>query len=162
MHFRFAACACLLLAIACGGTTVVDPAGGGSGGTASTSGTGAGTSTSGTGANGGSGAGIVLDCTELEQAYLDTLEAARSCAPNADFEECTLIVDDQIPCPCGGVAVNPENADAVSRLDELRSDWEAQSCGSDIACPDILCEPASGGVCLPGPNGMDGLCETVF
>ena len=147
---------------ACGGTTVVDPGGsGGSGGTGSGTGTGTSTGTS-TGTATGTGTGGPSQCAVLEQAYLDAVQDARSCDPFIDFEECTEIINEELRCPCGGTAVNPGNVEAIEELDSIADQWLAAGCGDDIACPAIACEPALGGSCQPAPDGMTGICETVF
>ncbi|HHH31720.1 MAG TPA: hypothetical protein ENK57_25685 [Polyangiaceae bacterium] len=164
MLTRHVLAASLLFAVACGGTAIVDPDDGAGGtGTGTAAGTGSGTASgTGSGTAGGTGTGGPALCAVLEEDYLLAIEAARSCDPFIDLEECTEIVPERLRCPCGGIAINPGNEEAVDDLATTASQWFDAGCSENVLCPDIECEPATGGSCQPAPDGMSGICETLF
>ena len=139
--------------LACGGQTAKSGTGGGgsggSGGSTGGSG-GAGGTTGGSGGSGGSGGNP--QCAELEQEYADYLAQAKSCNSLINSLQCTESIDDSLACPCP-TYVNPANADAVAKLEQLQTAWDALPC--QVPCPLLTCPAPQGSGCVPNGGGGD-------
>lgn len=95
-------------------------------------------------------------CAALENEYLEVLAAAKACSPMLTVEQCTLLVDNELACPCGGTFVNPNNAE-VAKLFELRDEFSNMGCRDLVSCPDILCAMPEGGRC----DGASASCVDI-
>jgi hypothetical protein len=173
----------------CGGKTVVEPAGGGgtagasstsssgttssstsSSGTTSSSTSSSGTTSSSTSSSGtsstsssGTGGGPSWTCPQLQEQYGQQLELGRVCHPEMSTLQCTLLIDDQLGCPCP-TFVNPKNAAAVAELEQLHAAWTAQGCDETVDCPGMPCPMPKGAFCEPQPDSskVPGLCKDSF
>lgn len=107
-----------------------------------------------TGGNAGGGGDPAARCAMLETEYRDTLEVAQECDPRIDSDQCTEQVPSDLACGCP-TFVNPENAEAVARLNLIRR--EALLVCDVRVCPAIACvEP--NGFCTGSGSGK-GHCE---
>jgi hypothetical protein len=152
---------------ASGGTTSGGSAGSSTGGS-STGGSGGATGGSaGTAAGGSAGSSTggaagspPVTCDGLESAYEKALAEAKVCENGPDpVIPCSLIVPNELACPCE-TFVNPNNSRAVSLLESLKAEWDAHSCGKNVACPEIACPKPASGVCS-NSGGKGGHCEDV-
>jgi hypothetical protein len=85
-------------------------------------------------------------CALIETEYLQVLAAAKACSPMLTVEQCTMLVEEKLTCPCGGTYVNPNNRE-VSKLFELREQFFGLGCNELVGCPDILCTSPEGAGC---------------
>jgi len=138
---------------AAGGSAAGGSAGDGGSGGAATAGIGGETGGTGGGASGSGGRGPT--CAMLTTQYAEALEEAKACSANADEEQCTESVPDELACPCP-VLVNPDNEEAMNRITRILQQAE-RSCEPQ-PCPAIACAPA-GGFCSSRGSGS-GTCVT--
>ncbi|HEV8549755.1 MAG TPA: hypothetical protein VGQ57_12020 [Polyangiaceae bacterium] len=126
------------------------------GGTGMTTG-GTGTDTGGTGTTTGGSAGMPPmggaagmgpSCEELAMQYTDALKAAQVCNPNSGKDQCSSKEYSDLTCGCP-VSVNPDNADAVAELEQLRKDGVR----CRMACPAIACVAPGDGTCTRDMGG---------
>lgn len=122
---------------------------GGAGGRVGTTAGGGGTA--GEAGAGASGGAVERDCATIVAEYGEVLREASSCNPELSVRQCTLIVDANTGCDCKTFA-NPENVDALQRLEELAR--EVTRC--ERPCP-AACLPTARGVCGSGTADY-GLC----
>lgn len=107
------------------------------------------------------------DCTALNLEYVTALEEARVCDPSMHAKQCTVLMADDLGCPCV-VFVNPRNSDARVKMRATSKAWDAGACSSNIIdCPAIVCQRPTAAECVavpagdgPGTNG--GACLDVF
>lgn len=85
-------------------------------------------------------------CAKLAADYLIALAAAKKCSPMLPVVQCTLLVDDKLPCPCK-TWVEKGNTAAVAQLNALKAQWTAFNCHKGIACPAIPCPSPGKGQC---------------
>jgi hypothetical protein len=137
------------------GSSAGGSAGSSTGGTAG-SGTGGSAGSSSGGSGGTKPDGGVKPCSQLASEYATALEAAKACNPVLSVLQCTKQVNDELPCPCA-TFVNPANAKAAAELDDLQSAWNAQSCGTGVICPAVLCPAPTSGVCQAN-GSLSGKC----
>ncbi len=140
-----------ILAVACGGTAVVDSeaapgTGGVSAGGASSAGAGGTTGTAGTG-----GVAGAQSCQELEGPYANALDAAKQCDSLINAVQCTMLMPNRVVCPCD-TYVNPSNDEAIEVLTAL---LEAAidmgcACAADYDCP-----PLQAGGCASDSGEVD-------
>ncbi|MEM9693994.1 MAG: hypothetical protein AAGA56_15710 [Myxococcota bacterium] len=136
----------LALMAACGGRAAFDGDGGDA--TTTTTSTNAGTNTVTTDDD-----DDPLGCEALEEAYVQSLNAARACDPNVRAIQCDTIVSDTLFCPCP-TTVNSGRGAALQRLSDFRTQFDQLNCGAQVDCPAIACiEPV-----LPSVCGANGLC----
>jgi hypothetical protein len=114
----------------------------------------------GTGGFGGGSGGA--PCDALAAAYAQTLTQAKVCNPFMDMETCTQLVPDALVCPCGDTYVSTMNQQALVKLKQIQSQWDAQNCGAGIMCPAIACEQPAAGVCEVDASGSSGSCVDYF
>jgi hypothetical protein len=80
------------------------------------------------------------ECALLEQEYVDTLAEAKACMPELTVEQCDLLVDEELSCPCTGTFVSTINQDAVAKLEALKNEFVQKGCDENVACDLVLCE----------------------
>jgi hypothetical protein len=101
-------------------------------------------------------------CEEMKAELAMQVELARVCQPQSSSKECTRqIKQDSLPCGCP-VYINPANAAATARIDELLGAWRRKGCGANIDCKSCA-TPTSGSCEATPPNSkVPGLCKNVF
>jgi hypothetical protein len=95
----------------------------------------------------------------LHDQYAAALPAARRCTVDAG-EQCAQLVYSSFPfvecgLGCGRIYVNDASA-----LSLLFTEALAAHCPLGAVCG-LVCQPATGGVCIP-TDGGSGICETVY
>lgn len=154
----------VMVVAACGGEAVIAPplGTGGSG-----SGTGAGTGT-GTGTNvavsSGSLTGTmssgtgVASCEQMNQAYRQLVNEARSCTSGIDIPQCKSRVPDDLYCPCE-TWIDGGNEQAVQALFEIADAFVDQGClNPPPDCPPVACQllldsACANDVCIDASGG---------
>lgn len=112
---------------------------------------------------GGADAGTAVDggetCDQLVIDYKAAVIAAMACTPGAP-NQCQASATPSLPtCPTGCDPVLSIND--ASGVNELRMRWAAQ-CGTDVACPQIVCQPpAVIGTCTSSGDAGGGTCVTA-
>jgi len=143
------AVAAAALVVSCGGETDTGGSGGtttgGSGGT--TTGGSGGTTTGGSGGTGGVGT-----CDALEKEYAAALADAKQCNPMMSSPQCTVLVPDELACPCD-TYVSADNQLTLAKLKDLQTQWATASCV--VPCPAIACVAPQGAGCIPSGAGGD-------
>lgn len=128
--------------------------GGGSGGTGGGAGGNAGAAGSGAAGGGGTAGAPAMTCEELDSAYVQAVQDAKSCVYGTQPDPCTTLGKSDLECQCP-VYINPANTAAVTELAKLEAQWNAQKCVS-VPCPCAAPVPAT---CYAGPGGpSDGKC----
>jgi len=155
-----------------GGTAGTDAAGGttttgGTGGSGMTTGGSAGSGmqmggSSGAGGSqsGAGGSGGMSDCDALSMDYTMTLQQAEACNPNSGKDQCTQKEADDLVCNTCSAFVNPDNADAIAHLDELRKQASTSHCVHP--CPALACVLPSATCKAMAGSKTDGRCSTVL
>ncbi len=159
-----------ILLVACGGESETDgTGGGGSGASAGNGGSGATDGGSGGTGNGGSGGALGgapggggAPCSALAQVYSEQIAKAKLCDSLSATQQCTLQVADALECPCGPTFVNPDNGNAITTLNELQAQWNAQKCSEGINCPAIACETPALGACEVDATTGQASCQDMF
>jgi hypothetical protein len=95
-------------------------------------------------------------CEEIDAVYREAIEQARACKALQPSQQCNLVVEDSLLCPCK-IHVNKNNA-TVNELDQIRKTF------FDVGCQPIDCDRAcpffNVAVCLPAV-GSGGQCQEV-
>jgi len=100
-------------------------------------------------------------CDEMKAELAIQVELAKVCQPQSSSKECTrLIKQDELPCGCP-IFINPANATALKRIDDLLSAWRRKGCGAKIDCK--TCSTPTTGTCEATPQGskVPGLCTSL-
>ena len=80
------------------------------------------------------------ECALIEEEYLATVAQAKVCAPQLTVEQCDLLVDEELPCPCTGTFVSTINSDEVAKLEALKNEFFEKGCHENVACDLVQCE----------------------
>lgn len=139
-----------------------------SGGRSSSSG---GSSTSG-GSSSGSSSGGLADagsdasvpdavapetCEQIAAAYVTEFAKALHCDLDSNVKQCGVARPSKLACGCTGYV----NAQYVENLDQVAARYAAKNC--NVACQDAVCEKATGGQCVAGPDEpVQGRCKTLY
>ncbi len=83
---------------------------------------------------------------------------AKACSPILDAIQCTKKVLAHPGCGCP-TAINPDNTDAVEKLDRLQNEWDKLNCSEGIVCPAAACAPIDGVCGETSPGSTTGMCE---
>ena len=148
-------CLCVLLGVGCGGTAVIDGAGGGA--TTSPTSTSSATVTSSTTSSTTVTSTGPLTCDELFADYSATLERATYCDTCDDGPDpcghTAQYVADSCGCP---VAVNVQAPQALADAVAAYLAWTDAGCGPyDCGTPCVISSEPS---CAPSGTGCDGMC----
>ena len=95
------------------------------------------------------------DCDALQQQYAEQLALAKACNPAVSVEQCTQTVGSDLACQCP-TYVNGANAEALSALAALVTQWNAAGCGDGL--PPCSCANPVGGFCQPDATRTSGSC----
>lgn len=110
-----------------------------------------------TGSGGASGADGGATCQSLMEDYAAAFPVARSCSPFLTNVQCTQLASASLQCPNCPVHVND-----TTRLDAIRSAFEARTDCPRVPCPAIHCvEPGTSGACVANDSGSAGSCIDV-
>ncbi|MBE7479786.1 MAG: hypothetical protein HS104_07360 [Polyangiaceae bacterium] len=109
------------------------------------------------GGKGGTGGTGGSSCSGLEADYKTTLAAAKECSTLLPTLQCTVLVDDQLACPCSTYA-NPANTAEITKLQQLKTSWVTSGCNVGVICPAIACLVPSGASCTGSSGTKSGSC----
>ena len=103
-----------------------------------------------------SGDALVADCKTMEKTYAAALATARVCYPALPTIQCTLVVDDELSCPCT-TYVDKAHALEITLMADLKVQWAKLGCSKGVICPTVACKIPSGADCVAS-SGTSGTC----
>jgi len=116
-----------------------------------------------------SGASCPTTCSDLNQAYMDTVQQARTCCPACGTTpQCGEKVWNALPtgCPCPCETFIQSTTATLQKLKTLEQQWVNRGCGvglpppPDQICCDLYpaCQPVKSGICSAQGMCQDQVC----
>ncbi|HEV8246558.1 MAG TPA: hypothetical protein VGP93_12355 [Polyangiaceae bacterium] len=93
-------------------------------------------------------------CQMLEGAFAAALDDAKRCDPTLSIEQCSETAPSPLVCSCD-TFVNPAHADAITQLDDARTEYTELACFGEVFCEQ--CDPPTSAYC-----SAQGRCEDLW
>jgi hypothetical protein len=147
-----------------GGTAGTGGSGGAGTGGSSSGGSNSGGSggSGGYGAIGGTGGASTVECQKIDDDYKTAVGEATACNPLINAVLCTQLTSSGLACGCP-MYINPANTQALTKMYDLKDQWDAKKCSEVVVCdPAPSCPAPSGATCVADATGSAGNCVNDY